>query len=52
MNKWSAAQNYAADRGWGFEIWTEKHLEHMGILPKPKKKFKPIKSLGPVRKKK
>jgi len=45
MNKWSAAQEYAADRGWGFEIWTEKQLEAIGILPKPMKKFKPIKPL-------
>jgi len=45
MNKWSAAQNYAADRGWGFEIWTEKKLEAMGILPKPKRKLKPLKPL-------
>ena len=43
MNKWSAAQNYAADRGWGFEIWTEKTLQKMGILPSPKKKFTPLK---------
>ena len=45
MNKWSAAQEYAADRGWGFEIWTQKQLEAIGILPKPMKKFKPIKPL-------
>jgi len=51
MNKWSAAQEYAADRGWGFEIWTENHLEAMGILPKPKKKFKPIKPLPKPKKK-
>lgn len=52
MNKWSAAQNYAADRGWGFEIWTEHKLEAMGILPKPKKKFKPIKKLPSLKVKK
>ena len=43
MNKWSAAYEYASDRGWGFEIWTENHLAALGILPKPIKKFKPIK---------
>ena len=52
MNKWSAAQSYAADRGWGFEIWTEKRLADMGILPKPKKKFKPIKKLPAMKVKK
>mgnify|MGYP003625166841 CR=1 FL=1 len=48
MNKWSAAQEYAADRGWGFEIWTENKLSIMGILPKPKKTIKPIKKLKPL----
>jgi len=42
MNKWKAARNYAADRGWGFQIWTEKELAAMGILPNPKKKLKPL----------
>ena len=32
--KWTAAQEYAADRGWTFEIWTEKHLQAKGIMPK------------------
>jgi hypothetical protein len=50
MNKWSAAQNYAADRGWGFEIWTENHLQSLGILPKPKKRYKPLKPLKPLKK--
>jgi hypothetical protein len=45
MNKWAAAQNYAADRGWGFQIWTEKELASMGILPKPKRTLKPLKPL-------
>lgn len=48
MNKWSAAQNYAADRGWGFEIWTENKLSAMGLLPKPQSK-KPIKKLKPLK---
>jgi|SRR6056300_685247 hypothetical protein len=52
MNKWSAAQEYAADRGWGFEIWTENKLSIMGILPKPKKTIKPIKKLPPLKVKK
>lgn len=42
MNKWSAAQNYAADRGWGFEIWTENELERLGIKPKSTKPLKPF----------
>jgi len=41
MNKWSAAQTFAADRGWGFQIWTENHLERMGIKPKSTKPLKP-----------
>src|SRR6056300_1562280 len=42
MNKWSAAQQYALDRGWHFEIWTEKQLESMGIMPKSTKQLKPF----------
>ena len=51
MNKWAAAQNYAADRGWGFQIWTENELSAMGILPKPKKTIKPLKPLRKPKKK-
>jgi len=51
MNKWAAAQNYAADRGWGFQIWTENELSSMGILPKPKKTIKPLKPLRKPKKK-
>lgn len=43
MNKWAAAQNYAADRGWVFEIWTEDTLHKMGIKPKSTKPLKPYK---------
>jgi len=43
MNKWKAAKEYAADRGWHFEIWTEKTLEQMGIMPKSTKMLKPLK---------
>lgn len=51
MNKWSAAQRYAADRGWGFEIWTEKQLAELGVLPKPIKKGpRPLKPLKPFTK--
>lgn len=47
MNKWSAAQQYALDRGWEFQIWTEKHLEAMGIMQKTQKMgLKPLKPLG------
>ena len=49
MNKWSAAQEYAADRGWGFQIWTEKELGAMGILPQPRKKLTPAKKLKPLK---
>ena len=41
MNKWAAAQTFAADRGWGFEIWTEDTLHKMGIKPKSTKPLKP-----------
>lgn len=30
-SKWVAAEAYALDRGWTFEIWTEKTLKTMGI---------------------
>jgi hypothetical protein len=42
QNKWEAAAEYAADRGWDFQIWTEKELEKMGILPKSMKPLKPF----------
>lgn len=48
MNKWEAANNYAKDRGWEFQIWTEETLYSMKIL----KKLKPLKPLKPYRKKK
>lgn len=41
MNKWEAANEYAKDRGWEFQIWTEKTLESMGIMPKAMKPLKP-----------
>jgi len=47
MNKWEAANEYAKDRGWHFEIWTEKELNARGILPKSIKPLKPF-----IRKKK
>lgn len=43
QNKWNAAQDYALDRGWHFEIWTEKTLDSMGIMPKANKPLKPYK---------
>ena len=53
-NKWETAEVYAKDRGWSFEIWTEKHLTEMGIMPKQSKKgaLKKLKPLKPFRKKK
>ena len=35
MNKWEAASSYAKDRGWDFQIWTEKTLQEMKLLTKP-----------------
>ena len=43
MNKWEAANEYAKDRGWHFQIWTEKTLSSMGILPKSTKPLNPYK---------
>ena len=43
--KWHAAEAYAHQRGWEFEVWTEDSLADLGIkiiidrLPKPKKKI-------------
>lgn len=45
QNKWKAASQYAKDNGWEFQIWTEKELTAMGIMPKsrqPLKKMKPF----------
>jgi hypothetical protein len=30
-SKWQAAREYALDRGWKFQIWTENHLRRLGI---------------------
>lgn len=49
QNKWKAAEEYAARKGWKFQIWTENTLRKMGILPKTPK---PMKKLPPFRKKK
>jgi hypothetical protein len=49
MNKWEAAQEYAKDRGWKFEIWTEIELRNKGIMPKA---LKPLKKMKPFTKKK
>ena len=46
ISKWKYAKRYCDNRGWKFEIWTEKTLEGFGIktLSKPKwKAFKRIK---------
>lgn len=46
INKWKAAEEYAKDHGWKFEIWTEVELKSKGIMPKstqPLKKLKPYK---------
>ena len=47
MNKWKAANNFAKDRGWQFQVWTEDTLEEMGIMQKWKKmkKLKPLKRI-------
>ena len=42
MNKWKAANEYAKDRGWEFQVWTEHTLQSMGIMKKPLKPLKPL----------
>lgn len=49
MNKWEAANEYCKDRNWTFQIWTEKTLTEMGILPKS---TKPLKKMKPYSRKK
>ena len=52
MNKWEAANSFAKDRGWEFQVWTEKTLQEMKLLPKPMPgKLKKLKPLKPYRKK-
>ena len=51
MNKWEAANEYAKDRGWEFQVWTEKTLDSMGIMKEQKGKLKPLTPLKPFRKK-
>ena len=52
MNKWKAANAYCKDRGWEFQIWTEKTLMEMGLLAKGMPgKLKPLKRLRPYRRK-
>ena len=52
QSKWKAASEYAKDRGYHFEIWTEHELYAMNIMTKPLRSKKPIKKLPPFRKKK
>lgn len=42
MNKWEAADTYAKDRNWDFQIWTEETLIKMGII---KNRLKPLKKI-------
>lgn len=52
MNKWEAADSYAKDRGWEFQVWTEKTLQEMKLLSKPVPgKLKSYKPLPTYRKK-
>ena len=52
MNKWEAANEYAKDRGWKFQVWTEKTLQEMKLLTKPVPgKLKKIAPYKPFRKK-
>lgn len=33
--KWTAAEEYAEEKGWEFQIWTERAMRKVGILPDP-----------------
>jgi hypothetical protein len=59
MSKWEAATEYAKDRGFVFQIWTEDTLTQLGIMPKSTqkqpgklKKLKPYKPFNKGTKKK
>ena len=43
INKWEAADNYAKDRGWEFQVWTEKTLQEMKLMAKMPGKLKTYK---------
>ena len=52
QNKWRAAEEYAKNRGWYFQIWTEKNEPLKSLIPKSTKPLKPLKkTLKPFRKK-
>ena len=45
QNKWAAAKEYAEDRGWKFEVWTEDTLRAIGIMKQQKlPALKPLKN--------
>lgn len=48
-SKWKAAQQFADQNGWKFEIWDEHKLRDMGLLPKPLRSKKPLKKLKPFK---
>ncbi len=53
MNKWEAANGYAKDRGWEFQVWTEKTLQEMKLMHKPVPgKLKTLPKLQPFKRKK
>lgn len=52
QQKWEAADSYAKDRGWQFEVWTEKELTEMNILPKTPGRLKELEKLKPFKKRK
>ena len=53
MNKWQAANEYAKDRGWEYQVWTEKTLQEMILMKKPVPgKLKSYTPLKPFKRKK
>lgn len=48
--KWKAAERFAKDNNWVFEVWTEDHLTKLGIMPtQSKTSIKPLPKLKPLR---
>lgn len=48
--KWKAAERFAKDHNWVFEVWTEDHLIKLGIMPtQSKAPIKPLPKLKPLR---
>jgi hypothetical protein len=52
QSKWEAADKYARDNGWVFDVWTENELYKLGIMTRPLPKASKLKPLKPLKVKK